>query len=918
MTRASSGVFLQLLFKMAPPPNVTGLSPNEGLPGTRVKIRGENLGQSPTDLIGLTICGCDCLLSAEWKSPNQIIAISGIGKGKGDIVVTTKSGGVGTCSVNFKGHVQGKIGLTTPSAVWVEESAVNYRGIHSLSPGSFEQEDPLGLSVEANDKKFPENLQELVPDASGDITSENFSPIWFLLENHHATTFNDLQAGLLHLRRKVEGQKEGQLMFLKANVAPVMDQIDTINILKDKFNADIKEYNSEPTTLKLQKAIKDSERQARKLFDDVLTRRDRAEKRRNALNVLARFRFLFCLPCVMERNIKKGDYDIVINDYMRVKNLFNKTDVPVFRAALSEIEKRVVGLQKMLHEKLVKMPISVEEQKRLIRYLVHLESPYEPAWDAIKSHSDYITLRIKECYDDHKSAEAALIEELAKLKHSNSASKYSKYNAVTQDLNTSPPENVLYIEDLCQVITELFPDLWKIGQSYFTGELHVKVEGGRQVGFKHIVLTIMETYCKSLRAAIIPHTLDKSVDKSTYGTWMVPELDVIAMYLPDCLRYVRATYSVLIKLDLPSEPLDIVFGIIMDLRIHCMSVLFKQSIEEVKQLSKMETWRIEFTSTHSGITRLPIKFEQIVQKVIQVVRESVLTSEQREGPFLDNSQAHKELDKQVEGLLLAFHDVLKNLAFREDLEDDDDHLPVVSQLIGTPTNAYRNHNSRHIPVWEHRLLTTLSNCQYTNSKVLQGLSDLFTKSGYPTPKMPIENVKSKLDALEKSILEAYLEQKSDPLVGTIEPSMYLGRFDWDTNVTPTDIRPYAKECINNLIHIQSEVNSISPVLVDQVLPHIVQTIAEELYRLMSCVQMFSVAGTQQARADVTALEEIFKHYTTAKAQSYFKEALEVIPVLQKADLLVVEDILKQCRLRMHLQIVCLACNERRQNGLGED
>lgn len=39
---------------MGPPPVVTGLSPNEGPPGTVVKIRGENLGESPSDLIGET------------------------------------------------------------------------------------------------------------------------------------------------------------------------------------------------------------------------------------------------------------------------------------------------------------------------------------------------------------------------------------------------------------------------------------------------------------------------------------------------------------------------------------------------------------------------------------------------------------------------------------------------------------------------------------------------------------------------------------------------------------------------------------------------------------------------------------------------------------------------------------------------
>lgn len=60
---------------------------------------------------------------------------------------------------------------------------------------------------------------------------------------------------LLHLRRKVEGQKEGQLSFLKANVGSVMDQVDTIVALKEKFEKDTAFYGTEPT-LKLEKSIK--------------------------------------------------------------------------------------------------------------------------------------------------------------------------------------------------------------------------------------------------------------------------------------------------------------------------------------------------------------------------------------------------------------------------------------------------------------------------------------------------------------------------------------------------------------------------------------------------------------------------------------------------------------------------------------
>lgn len=82
------------------------------------------------------------------------------------------------------------------SAVWVEEAPQYQWGRHSLSPSTYQQDDPLGLSVEGNEKKISEDdLLELYPNGTGDITAENFCPGWFLLENHYTTSFNDLQAG---------------------------------------------------------------------------------------------------------------------------------------------------------------------------------------------------------------------------------------------------------------------------------------------------------------------------------------------------------------------------------------------------------------------------------------------------------------------------------------------------------------------------------------------------------------------------------------------------------------------------------------------------------------------------------------------------------------------------------------------------
>ena len=67
---------------MGPPPVVSGISPREGPPGTKITIRGENLGISPQDLVGVFINGCDCLLISEWKTDRKIVALAPAKTGK--------------------------------------------------------------------------------------------------------------------------------------------------------------------------------------------------------------------------------------------------------------------------------------------------------------------------------------------------------------------------------------------------------------------------------------------------------------------------------------------------------------------------------------------------------------------------------------------------------------------------------------------------------------------------------------------------------------------------------------------------------------------------------------------------------------------------------------------------------------------
>ncbi|CAI6342666.1 unnamed protein product [Macrosiphum euphorbiae] len=870
---------------MAKSPVVTGISPKEGPPGTRVTIRGEHLGINPNDLSSLKICDCECMLSAEWKSPNKIIARSGPGKGRGDIILVTKSGGVGTSTVQFRGYHE-TIGPLKESAVWVEEAPLNW-GRQNSSVTIFQLDDPLGLSVEG-DEKFPENeLTELFPDGSGDLLSENFEPAWFLLEHHHGTSFDDLRVGLSYLKRKVDSQNEGQLSFLKDNVGSVMEQLDTLFTLKQNYEADFERNNE--TLFRVEEAINQSLKEATHLFHGVLTRREKAEATRNALAVMTRYKFLFQLPINIDRNIKNEDVDVIINDYARALNLFGKTEVAVFKKILEEVETKILNIRINLKSKLHQMPTTLKQQKKIIRNLVALNDNGDPGWEAIIHMKQFLIDKIKGSYQQFITEEQA--NETPNKNNRHPQNKHKRNISLSQQIEPQnvEPKKVLCIDEIATVISDYFPDLWKLGQNYFVGDLAVKPDCSHEMDFKEMILDIIVTVSDIYRTIMLPTTTTSSFSP------------VPIIWLPHCLKQIRSVFTVLMALDLPNEALNKISSVIFDLRLHCLNILFKQASEQIIQLKTTETWKLDYHSKQGTISQLPIDFYKIIMEAMNLAKEYVIRDERRETALVDNETAKNELQLLVHKCFWNFSQVLEQVGLNADTNCSS---TTVMSLSGSSVTGFKLHNDL---MWEQKLLITISNSQYTRNVMLLKFKKEFEDNGFPTIDVVVARAVELLENTESKLLETYIETKSDPLVGTIEPSMYVGSFEWDSPslLDLREVRPYAKEIITNLIALHSEVQTIMPDLMYAVLSEIVVTISEEMSRLMNCVTHFSENGAMQARLDLMALTFTLSNYFTPNSKDFFCDATNAVPPLKSEDNeKYVLKCFEQFKTRMHLQIMC--------------
>ena len=235
------------------------------------------------------------------------------------------------------------------------------------------------------------------------------------------------------------------------------------------------------------------------------------------------------------------------------------------------------------------------------------------------------------------------------------------------------PQNILFVEDLTDRVSLEFPELWKLGQAYFKGELHVEPDVGKQPVFREMVLSSVSFFCNLVRAAALPSA--PLPNRSDYGVWRVSGSD---QWLPHCLRQVRASYSVFIGLDLPGQVLDIVKSLTTELRLSSLNNILSSVIEEIYALHEREDWAQVYSreqhdicvnaitqdvsDEHGCITALPGVFQTLVVESVGLIKEAVLAIDNREDDILDHATARSNTEVLLQKVLSAFAFALENAA----------------------------------------------------------------------------------------------------------------------------------------------------------------------------------------------------------------------------------------------------------------
>lgn len=846
-------------------------------------VRGENLGTSADDLLGLIICGVDCFMYSEWVSPSKILTRSGRCRGVGDVIVATRSGGIGSCTVQFRGYEE-PVTLTKDSAVWVDEeellTAGPSRGRTTSSP-TLAVSDPLGLP-----------LQDAPPDIDGatllkaEITNKDFDPSLYLATKHHSATFSDLKRGLGQLKGRTAGQTCGPspVALLKPNVLAIVECVDGLKNVHSAQKKDKQELGTEMTS-RVEDLLKKMTGDAHQIFDAILARKDLSDSTRNALNVLQRYRFLFNLPSSIERSIQKGDYDSVVNDFSRGRSLFEDTQVKVFRKVFLEVEQRVDRFKKVLEDKLRLAASdpdsrSFDQLKKLIRHLVSLGG--NPAWSVIVTLKETLWRKLDECQEKFDSTV---------MSQNSSKNQNSCKNQNRRDLSPETPETVVFIEELISIFRRFFPDLVKIGREYLDGNLYSReseqeMEEKERIFQSEMIDGAIKKLVRLMRSALIPSSgpnfspSGPSFSPSGPNSCFSRETsDRTVIWLPHCLRCINECHrSVMHQEGIGPSSLLPVQELAFEFRVHSLSFLMNQASEEVRRLYTRENWEVLSESSVGTRTHLPLLFESRVSEVVQLVRETVITpSSAEEGDILTQINVQGQVKQLSQSLLQSFILTLEKTVPEKRTPDYDDHI-----------------------------LLVISNCAFTSTHSLPRILDVFEKHSYPDMNMVVKVTQAKCRDLENRLLKTFTETKSDAVITSIEPAMFSHSNHWFAPSTrPTEVSFYVKDTLMNLIHLEAQIFSVAPVLVKKVLVEVIDAAVEEIARLQECVaDRFNEWGNLQAVIDFSALQIAFRNIDSHSTERLLHSTPHLNPLSTDADRESLGRIIKQLNISMQLQLLC--------------
>ncbi|CAD5209511.1 unnamed protein product [Bursaphelenchus xylophilus] len=813
-------------------PVVTGVSPKDGIPGTQVTIRGENLGNGPSDLVALIICGTDCLLTAKWKSPSKIVARVGQAKrGLGDIILVTRSGGRGVSNVQFRVFFE-QIGPLVESSVWVDETRTlpvrnTVRNVNESHPSK----DILGISTrEVTDATI---LQKAFPDSSGNLRMNNFNPAWYMLENYKSSRLPEIVVGISNLKKEITKEKESSKDVHKSNLYSLIHCVDALDSLHKTIESDC-EAHGWPLTTAVAERIGAARETSDKLFSDVLSRKDKADATRNALSVLTRFRFIFFLVESIEENMNAGDYAAILSDYSRAKSLFKGTEITLFKEVMERLNQQIIKFKETLQQRLIGIPTSLEEQSKLIKYLMILDPDSNPGWNCVTTYHCWLEDQLWDLQTKYTiMADAKLYENTGNDKRSYTNS---------------------FVAELLNLLCDKLMSFMKLASIYSNSNKEINnIDGVKQMASNTINLGSWLVLNAIAPEAIPQRVKDDYGNKfATFSETLVDGYGQVELLI-QAIKALRNALKTLLDSQFDRTQVHPLVELSKTLKIKGIEILTTTVINGIMGLSSKENWKIDYAAQNFK-TLLPDLYEAKINEMLDSTNSLLTPGGVFEDDLFVNDAIRQMIVDRYMLVVGSIKDCLEQLLAIK-LRKRPHRLYLVNESdSGSINSAVEDRSKPASEVNGRRLLTAISNLDYILQTSLPHICRKLADNGMKYSDLILEKTKGELTVLRAELVSKYLELKTGPLLSLVDCISY------DHLPEEDDVSSYIKELVMGMIFVKAELNLVIPVMSAKVIQSAVRIVTKQLVKVLKTVITRSDEHATQIVIDATAIEEAFDSY----------------------------------------------------------